>query len=306
MTMSHLIQASDIKVSFPKDGGGVHVVLDGVDLNITQGEFNCLVGPSGCGKTTLLNLILGSTSPTGGAVLVDGQLVSGVCRDRGVVYQKYSLFPHVKVWENVALGLVLEGTNLPQRILHLPAYFGVRRKAEELARKMILRVGLSEADGDKFPFELSGGMRQRVAIAQTLIMEPKVILMDEPFGALDPKTREEMQLLVLEQWRATGATFIFVTHDLEEALFLATRLTAVSQYWCKTSGERGCGARIVYDIAPPWSHDKQPDFRNSPEFNRIMAEVRSEAFDPERLQSESELVLTHPDAVQFEAKGGGG
>ncbi|HEX9868422.1 MAG TPA: ATP-binding cassette domain-containing protein, partial [Candidatus Tectomicrobia bacterium] len=213
----YLLSLQGVEVSYPKNDngpGGRNVVLNNVRLNIRAGEFLSLVGPTGCGKSTILRLILGSQFPTQGQVLVDGQAVSGVDRDRGVVFQKYSLFPHLTVLENIAYGPLLERTSMPQRVLYTPAYRRTRRQSLQEAREYLVRIGLQSWDGDKYPYELSGGMQQRVAIAQALMMQPKILLMDEPFGALDHNTRLAMQLLILEQWEESRMTIIFITHDL--------------------------------------------------------------------------------------------
>jgi NitT/TauT family transport system ATP-binding protein len=185
---------------------------------IDKGEFVCLLGPSGCGKSTILRLIAGlrpQHPPTSGKVLVMGEPVAGPGADRGMVFQDYTSFDHRTVLDNVSFGLECQGVP--------------RRERYEHARRWIARVGLDVIqDQDKYPHELSGGMRQRVAIARTLILHPRIILMDEPFGALDPMTRMTMQDLLLELWRTTQATVFFVTHSIEEAVFLGDRIYVVS------------------------------------------------------------------------------
>ncbi len=183
-----------------------------------KGEFICVLGPSGCGKSTILRLVAGlppQHPATAGEVLVQNQPVVGPGADRGMVFQDYTSFDHRTVLDNVAFGLECQGEP--------------RRERYEHARRWIARVGLDGAvDENKYPHELSGGMRQRVAIARTLILHPRIILMDEPFGALDPMTRMTMQDLVLELWRSTQATVFFVTHSIEEAVFLGDRIYVVS------------------------------------------------------------------------------
>jgi NitT/TauT family transport system ATP-binding protein len=185
---------------------------------IDKGEFICLLGPSGCGKSTILRLIAGLRPQhpcTSGEVLVMGQRVTGPGSDRGMVFQDYTSFDHRTVLDNVAFGLECQGVP--------------RRERYEHARRWIARVGLDIAqDDEKYPHELSGGMRQRVAIARTLILHPGIILMDEPFGALDPITRMSMQDLLVELWRTTQATVFFVTHSIEEAVFLGDRIYVLS------------------------------------------------------------------------------
>jgi NitT/TauT family transport system ATP-binding protein len=190
------------------------VVEDLVD----KGEFICLLGPSGCGKSTILRLIAGLRPhhpPTTGGVHVMGRTVTGPGADRGMVFQDYTSFDHRTVLDNVAFGPECQGVP--------------RRERYEHARRWIKRVGLDvDLDSDKYPHELSGGMLQRVAIARTLILHPRIILMDEPFGALDPMTRMNMQDLVLELWRTTQSTVFFVTHSIEEAVFLGDRIYVLS------------------------------------------------------------------------------
>src|SRR6185503_280160 len=168
----HVIRFDDVTVSFPTDDGKRRVVLNNLDLHVRRGELVTLVGPSGCGKSTLLRLILGADRPTAGTVRVNGEMVSGLSRDRGIVFQQYSLFPHLRVFENVSIGPVLEQTSLIERYLLLPSFFRKRRVARARAREYVARIGFEAGDADKFPYELSGGMRQRVAIAQAMIMEP--------------------------------------------------------------------------------------------------------------------------------------
>jgi len=183
-----------------------------------KGEFVCVLGPSGCGKSTILRLIAGlepQHPPTTGEVLVQGQPVRRPGADRGMVFQDYTSFDHRTVLDNVVFGLECQG---------LP-----RRERYELGREWIAKVGLDVAnDADKYPHELSGGMRQRVAIARTLILRPRIILMDEPFGALDPQTRLNMQDLLISLWRAVEATVFFITHSIEEAVFLGDRVYMMS------------------------------------------------------------------------------
>ena len=190
------------------------VVEDLVD----KGEFICILGASGCGKSTILRLIAGLRPhhpPTRGEVIVMGQPVTGPGADRGMVFQDYTSFDHRTVLDNVSFGLECQGVP--------------RRDRYEHARRWITRVGLDVVvDSDKYPHELSGGMRQRVAIARTLILHPRIILMDEPVGALDPMTRMTMQDLILDLWRTTQATVFFVTHSIEEAVFLGDRIYVVS------------------------------------------------------------------------------
>jgi NitT/TauT family transport system ATP-binding protein len=189
------------------------VALERVDLELATNSFTCLLGPSGCGKSTLLNMIAGFVEPTDGRVLVDGMEVIGASADRGVVFQEYALFPWRTALENVAFGPMIR---------RLP-------RAEQRARaeRYLASVGLAD-HGKKFPSELSGGMKQRVAIARALANGPSVLLMDEPFGALDAQTRETMQEELLRIWQEDRKTVVFVTHSISEAVFLADRIVVMA------------------------------------------------------------------------------
>ena len=302
-TTQYLISLQGVEVSYPRNANGSagrNVILNNVRLNIRAGEFLSLVGPTGCGKSTVLRLILGSQFPTRGQVLVDGQAVSGVNRDRGIVFQKYSLFPHLTVLENIVYGPLLERTSMLQRVLYTPAYRHFRRQSLEAARQHLMRIGLKPGDGEKFPYELSGGMQQRVAIAQALIMQPKILLMDEPFGALDHNTRLAMQMLILEQWEGSRMTIIFVTHDLEEACYVGTRVIGLSQHWADDEGKPGMGAIIVTDLSTPGGHPKPTAIRATPEFNALLEQVRHDALDPGNRQRLQQFNLIHQDALKPE------
>ncbi len=305
------IKVTDATVHYPdKESGARRIVLNDISLNVRGGEFVTVVGPSGCGKSTLLRLVLGSQFPNEGSVAVDSKPVEQVCRERGIVYQKYSLFPHVTVRDNIALGPVLEETSIPSRaaaaaFFFLPKklrnalplkYFRSYEKWGQEADQMLERIGLTVADGRKYPHELSGGMRQRVAIGQSLIMKPKVLLMDEPFGALDHTTREDMQLFLLEQWAEHKMTVFFVTHDLAEAVYLGTRLIGVSQFYTDSNGARGVGARIVTDIQVPGNHPKPHDYKYSKEFSALVQELQRRVLDPNHLQHIRDFNRTHQDA----------
>ena len=187
--------------------------LENVSLTVPAGEFLTLVGPSGSGKTTLLDLLGGLSTPTNGEVLVDGEVVTGPGLDRGVVFQQYALFPWRTALANVAFGLE-----------QLPL---TRKERTERAREYLALVGLSGSE-DRLPHELSGGMKQRVAIARSLAYEPGILLMDEPFAALDAQTREQLQDELLRIWRTTGTTAVFITHGIEEAVYLGQRVAILS------------------------------------------------------------------------------
>jgi len=222
---------------------GDQVVLEKLNLEINEGEFCTLVGASGCGKSTFLKLLLGQETLTRGELLLEGETFpEEPDRNRGIVFQRYSVFPHLTVRQNVLMGLELEQKPV------LGKLFGRARK-EALARvdEMLESVGLT-ASADKWPHELSGGMQQRLAIAQSLIMRPRVLLLDEPFGALDPGIRKDMHELLLKLWREIGITIFMVTHDLQEGFFLGTRLLVFDKTRNDPHAPGAYGATITYDL----------------------------------------------------------
>ena len=266
------------------------VILDNIDLSISPGEFNCIVGPSGCGKSTLLRLILGQETPDSGEISIDKELVGHANTERGIVYQKYSLFPHLTVLENAILGKQLQAG-----FFRAP----LRRKAHiDEGMFYLEKMGLAQ-HYNKYPQELSGGMQQRAAIAQAIIMKPKILLMDEPFGALDPGTREFLQVFLLQIWEETKMTIFFVTHDLEEAVFVGTRLIALSQYYYDDRPQLSTnrGAKIVVDRkigdrkAAASSKSK-----SDPAFASIIRDIRHRAFNPECVQHIKDFDLVHEDS----------
>jgi len=194
-------------------GDGEITALSSTSLAIGEGEFVCLLGPSGCGKSTLLKIVAGLIPPTGGAIRIDGRPVTGPGPDRAVVFQDYALFPWMTVTENVEFGLAARGVDAARR----------RRTSAELLRA----VGLADFAG-RYPHHLSGGMKQRVSIARALAVDPVLLLMDEPFGALDAQTRYVMQQELLRIWRAYRKTVLFVTHSIDEALYLGDRVVIMT------------------------------------------------------------------------------
>jgi NitT/TauT family transport system ATP-binding protein len=192
-------------------------------------------------------------------------------------------------------------TSLPKPLAHLFKYFRVKTDAREQATQMLVSIGLDPKDGDKYPYELSGGMRQRVSIAQALIMKPKILLMDEPFGALDHGRREEMQDFIHEQWKQHKLTVMFVTHDLDEAIKLGTRLVCLSQYWTDEKGERGKGSKIVVDRKVLGGSEKPSTFVQKQEFRDLVDSIGHKVLDSRNLQKMSEFDLSHPDATHADA-----
>ena len=213
---------------------GEVVALNGVDFDIKENEFICVIGPSGCGKSTLLNIIAGLLEPTSGQILVDGKPISGTGTDRGVVFQQYALFPWLTVKKNVEFGLKLKGLS--------------KEECDTIAMKYLKMVEL-EKFADSYPKELSGGMKQRVAIARAYAMNPEVLLMDEPFGALDAQTRTQLQTELLKAWQEENKTCFFVTHDIEEAIVLATRVVIMSA--------RPGRIKEVVDVDIPYPRDQE-------------------------------------------------
>lgn len=225
---------------------GDQIVLEKISIEIESRAFVALVGPSGCGKTTFLRMLLGEERPTRGQILVDGvALPPEPGPDRGVVFQRYSVFQHLTVLGNVLLGKELVASRYCGRL------FGDARKAAIAeARAMLNEVGLSQAE-DKYPAQLSGGMQQRLALAQALVMKPRVLLLDEPFGALDPGTRAEIHSLMKRLWHENPMTVVMVTHDMREAFALATRVVAFERRRDRPEERLRYGATITRDI-PIW------------------------------------------------------
>ena len=229
---------------------GQDVVLERLNAKVEEGEFVTVVGASGCGKTTFLKMMLGTESPTRGQLLLDGKPIPDEPDEtRGIVFQRYSVLPHLTAVENVMLAGELESSRWLGRV-----FGGKRRALREQAEEMLASVGLDQALG-KYPHELSGGMQQRLALAQALIKKPRILLLDEPFGALDPGIRRDMHELVLDLWRKQDLTVFMITHDLAEGFFLGTRMWVFDKERLDPQTPGSYGARITYDL-PVGNSDK--------------------------------------------------
>jgi NitT/TauT family transport system ATP-binding protein len=237
-----LIQFENVSVNY---GAPSHPVLSNIDLKIEEGEFVCLLGQTGCGKSTLLRLVLGSERPVAGRVLIAGIEHNQPDPTCGYIPQKYSLFPDKTVMGNITFGPEVSAFNLFTRLT--PRYFRQRREFRQQAMQYIRRIGLQDADARKYPDQLSGGMQQRVALAQALVNRPRILLLDEAFSALDPGTRRDMQVLIRQLWRGTGVTLLFVTHNTHEAVQLGTRVIVLAR---ETPHH---GSRVAMDLAIPSS-----------------------------------------------------
>jgi NitT/TauT family transport system ATP-binding protein len=269
MAMEPVVQFENVTKTFDDGCTAIKDVTFTVHNRPDHGEFISILGPSGCGKSTILRLIAGLRPhfpPTLGKVLVMGKPVEGPGADRGMVFQDYTSFDNRTVTDNVAFGLECQDVAAKER--------------EERARQWVGKVGLNSArDAGKYPHQLSGGMRQRVAIARTLILRPKIILMDEPFGALDPVTRLNMQDLLIGLWREQEATVFFVTHSVEEAVYLGDRVYIMSP---------GPG-RLLKEMEVPAPDRPAREMQREPAFNEIVFEIRDTIEKLER--------MAHPEAV---------
>lgn len=222
---------------------GEKVVLERVSLDIAQGSFVSIIGPSGAGKSSLLRVILGQEQPTRGRITLDDAPLPAECGpDRGVVFQRYSVFPHLTVLGNVLLGVEFAAAPLTARL-----FGSARRAALAEAEAMLEEVGLADAR-DLYPAQMSGGMQQRLAIAQALIKRPRILLLDEPFGALDPGIRADMHTLITRLWREHVLTIIMVTHDIKEAFALGTRVLTLDKRRHDPHAPQRYGAGVVYDL----------------------------------------------------------
>jgi ABC-type nitrate/sulfonate/bicarbonate transport system ATPase subunit len=244
-----ILRVRALSRSFASTSGGTPTVaLQATDLDVAENDFITILGPSGCGKSTLLRIVAGLDRPSSGEVLLDGQRIVGPGADRGMVFQSYTLFPWLSVQDNICFGLRERGLPRAQQL--------------ELAASFIDKVGLRGFERH-YPKQLSGGMQQRVAIARALANGPRMLLMDEPFGALDHQTRELMQELLLGIWEAERKTVLFVTHDIDEAVFMGSRVVVMSAR----------PGRIKLDRAVPLAHPRHYSVKTSAEFAALKAEL---------------------------------
>ena len=244
------IRFDALSVDFDTAAGPMRVV-DGVSLDIAQGEFVSIIGPSGCGKTTLMNVVAGFVQPSAGRVLLDGQPIRGPGPDRGVMFQEYGVFPWLTVRQNIAFGLTLAANRV-----------GAAER-DAIVDRYLRLMGLADF-ADHHPKHLSGGMRQRLAIARAYAVKPQFLLMDEPFGALDAQTRSAMQDLLLEVLQTEGKTVLLITHSVEEAIYLSSRIVVVTAR----------PARIREVIAVPFGYPRQEALHEDPRFGALRSHIR--------------------------------
>jgi ABC-type nitrate/sulfonate/bicarbonate transport system, ATPase component len=235
--------------------GGEMVALDRTSFKVKEGEFITILGPSGCGKSTILRIVAGLEEPSSGKVYLDGHEVKGPGSDRGMVFQSYTLYPWLTVEDNIAFGLKLKGTS--------------RKQCKEVAQHYLELIGLSGFE-KHYPIQLSGGMKQRVAIARALANDPEILLMDEPFGALDAQTRSIMQEILLKVWEESKKTILFITHDVEESIFLADSVYVMTAR----------PGRLKENIPVNLPRPRDYNIKNSPEFlslkTRLLDLIREE------------------------------
>jgi NitT/TauT family transport system ATP-binding protein len=239
------ISIEDVSVSYALGRAGRRSVLENISLEIEEGEFVVLLGETGCGKSTLLRMLLGQERPTAGKISVAGSRVERVDARSGYVPQRYSLFPDRTVIDNLMMGPLTSKYHILGRLR--PGFWDERRVVRAEAFRQLEHMGLQRSDAGKYPYQLSGGMQQRVAIAQALMMKNRVLLMDEAFSALDPSTRASLQRLLRSVWSETRPTVVFVTHNTAEAVFLGTRVVVLA----RRSKDDACGSRVALDMKLP-------------------------------------------------------
>ncbi|MDP2817962.1 MAG: ABC transporter ATP-binding protein [Polaromonas sp.] len=245
-----ILQISQVSKTFAGANGST-VALQATDLSVAENDFITILGPSGCGKSTLLRMVAGLDTPSTGSITLDGKPVSGPGADRGMVFQSYTLFPWLSILDNVCFGLREKGLPLAEQ--------------HAIARPFIGKVGLTGFE-NHFPKQLSGGMQQRTALARALANNPRMLLMDEPFGALDHQTRELMQELLQGIWEAEQKTVLFVTHDIDEAIFMGNRVVVMSAR----------PGRIKCDLPVPIAHPRHYSVKTTPVFMELKARLTEE------------------------------
>lgn len=245
---------------------GSHAALDSISFEVHRREFLCVLGSSGCGKSTLIRIVAGLDSPSSGKILLDGSPVSGAGPDRGMVFQGYTLFPWLTVKKNVMFGLRMTGKS--------------SFDAESEAREWVALVGLSKFE-NSYPHELSGGMKQRVAIARALANRPRILLMDEPFGALDAQTRAQMQHYLLEIWKKIDVTILFITHDLDEAVYLSDRILVLGAN----------PSRVLEVIENPVPRPRSREQFVSPEFLATYHRISELIHPPENNETSEKITI---------------
>ncbi len=241
------LRVAGLSKRFRSHGAEV-IALDGIQMEVRDKEFATILGPSGCGKSTLLRILAGLTSPTSGEAVLDGRQIQGPGKERGMVFQNYTLFPWLTVLKNIRFGLDLSGSSA--------------KDSERVARDFIRKIGLSGFE-NAYPKSLSGGMKQRVAIVRALVNDPNILLLDEPFGAPDTQTRSLMQELLLQIWEELHKTILFVTHDVEEAVFLSDRIFVMTAR----------PGRIKAVLEVPLPRVREYEIKSAPEFVRLKKEV---------------------------------
>ncbi|OOG36497.1 ABC transporter ATP-binding protein [Polaromonas sp. A23] len=243
------IEVRDLGIQFDTRGGTLDAVSE-VSLHVNPGEFVSLIGPSGCGKSTLLNVVAGFLEPSSGQTLLDGRAIKGPGSDRGVVFQQYSLFPWMTVRKNVEFGLKMQGLSANER--------------ETQARTLLGLAGLLSFE-NHYPDQLSGGMKQRVGIVRALATSPQVLLMDEPFGALDSQTRVVMQEILTNMWQRLRLSVLFITHDIDEAVFLSDRIYVMTAR----------PGRIKSEMVVPLPRPRTPEMMSTPQFAAMAGSIRA-------------------------------
>ncbi|HUA96819.1 MAG TPA: ATP-binding cassette domain-containing protein [Terracidiphilus sp.] len=276
------IALREVSVAYPCGREGVKTVLSGINLQIAQGEFVAILGETGCGKSTMLRLILGQEFPTSGAVEVDSKPVTKIDARCGYVPQKYSLFPDRTVLGNVIYGPENAKSGLPGRLR--PSFWRFRKQLRAEAAAYLQRMGLRAQDLNKYPHQLSGGMQQRVAIAQALLMKPPVLLMDEAFSALDPSTRSSLQEQLHIIWRESRPTIVFVTHNTQEALLLGTRLILLGRH----QEEQAQQSNVLLDLEIPTARLPFARRAHSAEFQDLHEYVKQIAYKSSSMNREED------------------